>query len=309
MHQQACRPASDERLGSIGWPGVILALACVSIAPVSYGLGTVLQAAGARRATVAGHLDVMLLARLGRQLPYLGGLALDAVGFVAALVALRTLPLFVVQAAVAGSVGVTALTAARVFGFRLRAPDKLALGALILGLGVLCASARGQRAAHLTSFGGWMLLLGVVVVAAGGVMAARRRDPQAGVGLAACAGFAFAGTAIAARAIRLPAPAWHVVAEPVAIALLLYGACGMLMFASALQRGSVTGTSAMMFAVQTIVPAVVGLAALGDGTRPHFEVIAILGFGLTVGASLSLARYTEAVETIAHEPAVNAATQ
>src|SRR5207302_1025624 len=137
---------------------------------------------------------------------------------VAALVALRTLPLFVVQAAIAASVGVTALTAARVFGFRLRASDKLALGALILGLALLCASARGQRAAHLTSFAGWLLLLGVVVVAAGGAMAARRRDPHAGLGLAACAGFGFAGTAIAARAIRLPAPAWHVVALPVAIA-------------------------------------------------------------------------------------------
>jgi drug/metabolite transporter (DMT)-like permease len=277
---------------------MILALACVFVATVSYGFGTVLQAAGARRAATAEHLDVMLLARLARQLPYLGGLALDAIGFVAALVALRTLPLFVVQAAVAGSVGVTALTAVRVFGFRLRASDKVAIGSLILGLGLLCASARGQRATHLTRFGGWLLLLGVVVVATGGVVAARRRDPQAGIGLAACAGFGFAGTAIAARAVRLPTPAWHVVAEPIAIALVAYGACGMLMFASALQRGSVTATSAVMFAVQTIIPATVGLSALGDRTRPHFEFIAVVGFGLTVGAALSLARYTEAVETV-----------
>lgn len=281
---------------------MILALACVAVAPVSYGLGTVLQAAGARRAAVAEHLDVMLLARLGRQLPYLCGLLFDAVGFVAALVALRTLPLFVVQAAVAASVGVTALVATRVFGFRLRTPDKVALGGLILGLALLCASARGQHAAHLSSAAGWSLLCGVIAVAAGGVVAARLRDPRAGIGLAACAGFGFAGTAIAARALRLPVPAWHVVWQPVAIALVLYGACGMLMFASALQRGSVTGTTAMMFAVQTIVPAIVGLVALGDRTRPHFEVVAVMGFALTVGASLSLARYTEAVEAVAHEP-------
>ncbi len=282
---------------------MILALACALVAAVGYGLGTVLQAAGARRAAVAEHLDVMLMARLARQLPYLGGLALDAVAFIAALVALRTLPLFVVQAAVAASIGVTALTAVRVFGFRLRAPDKLAIGALIFGLGLLCVSARGQRAAHLTPFAGRLLLLGVVVVAAGGVVAARRRDSHAGVALAACAGLGFAGTAIAGRAVHLPTPAWHVVGQPAAIALVLYGVCGMLMFASALQRGSITGTSATMFAVQTIVPAIVGLLALGDRTRPHFELIAVIGFGLTLGASLSLARYTEAVETVAHEPA------
>jgi hypothetical protein len=29
----------------------------------------------------------------------------------------------------------------------------------------------------------------------------------------------------------------------------------------------------------------------------------MIGFGLTLGASLFLARYTEAVETVAHEPA------
>src|SRR5437868_8480613 len=152
---------------------MILALACVAVAPVSYGLGTVLQAAGARRAAIAEHLDVMLFARLGRQLPYLCGLLLDAVGFVAAVVALRTLPLFVVQAAVAASVGVTALVAARVFGFRLRSPDKLALGGLILGLALLCASARGQGAAHLSSAAGWWLQSGVVAAAEGGGGAGR----------------------------------------------------------------------------------------------------------------------------------------
>ena len=83
--------------------------------------------------------------------------------------------------------------------------------------------------------------------------------------------------------------------EPVAIALVLYGVCGMLMFASALQRGSVTATSAVMFAVETIVPSIVGLTALGDRTRPHFEIVAAVGFALTVGASLALARYTETV--------------
>jgi drug/metabolite transporter (DMT)-like permease len=272
---------------------MLLALTCALVANLGYGFGTVLQAVGARRAVSAQHLDVMLFARLSRQLPYLGGLALDAVAFAASVVALRTLPLFVVQAAIAGSIGVTALTAVFVLGFRLRASDTFAIAVLLAGLVLLGASARGESATHLSHVGGWLLLAGVGVVAGGGFVAARASDPKGAIGLATFAGLGFTGTAIASRTLHIPKSLWHLPLEPVAIALVLYGACGMLMFASALQRGSVTATSAVMFAVETIVPSIVGLAVLGDRTRPHLEIVAVVGFALTVGASLSLARYTE----------------
>jgi drug/metabolite transporter (DMT)-like permease len=281
---------------------MLLALFCALVANLGYGFGTILQAAGARRVSTAGHLDVKLFARLSRQLPYLAGLGLDAIAFAASIVALRTLPLFVVQAAIAGSVGVTALTAVFVFGFRLRPSDTLSVAVLFVGLGLLGASARGEDAAHLSHLGGWLLLLGVVVVAVGGAVVARLSDPRGGMGLAVFAGLGFTGTAVAARALHVPAPAWHVVFEPIAIALVLYGICGMLMFASALQRNSVTATSAVMFAVEAVVPSIVGLAALGDRTRAHFEIVAVLGFGLTIGASLALARYTEALKIGERDP-------
>lgn len=274
---------------------MLLALICALVANLSYGFGTILQAAGARRASTADHLDVMLFVRLGRELPYLAGLALDVVGFLASIVALRTLPLFVVQSAIAGSIGVTALTAVFVFGFHLRASDTSAIVVLLIGLVLLGASAHGEHASHLSHAGGWLLLLGVGAVAGGGIMAARLVAPKAGLGLAACAGLGFSGTAIAARSLPVPRSLWHLAFEPVAIALVLYGVCGMLMFASALQRGSVTATSAVTFAVETIVPSIVGLAVLGDRTRPHFQIVAIAGFALTLGASLVLARYTEPV--------------
>ena len=281
---------------------MLLALVCALVANVSYGFGTILQATGARRAASAAHLDVMLFARLSRQLPYLIGLALDAVGLIASLVALRTLPLFVVQAAIAGSIGVTALTAAVVFGFRLRASDIFAIAVLIAGLALLGVSAHGQHVAHLSRLGRWLLLTGVVVVAGAGVLAARLKGVRGGIALAACAGLGFTGTAIAARTLHIPKHPIHLLLEPVAIALVLYGVCGMLMFASALQRGSVTAIAAVMFAVETIVPSVIGLALLGDETRPHFQIVAAIGFALTVGASLVLARYTEPVKLLDQEP-------
>jgi drug/metabolite transporter (DMT)-like permease len=279
------------------------ALLCALVANVSYGLGTILQAAGARQASTSEHLDVMLLARLARRPLYVVGLALDAVGFVASLLALRTLPLFAVQAAIAGSIGVTALAATVVFGFRLRRSDVVAIGVLVVGLGLLGASAGAEHAAHISRVGEWSMLLGVAVVVGGGIASARMRDPRGGLGLAACAGLGFTGTAIAARALHVPAVGWHVVFEPLAVALVLYGACGILMFASALQRGSMTATSAVMFAVEAIVPSVVGVVALGDRTRPHFQIVAVVGFSFAVGASLVLARYSESVHRIEHEAA------
>ena len=94
--------------------------------------------------------------------------------------------------------------------------------------------------------------------------------------------------------------------NPATYAAAAAGILGVLLFATALQRGSVTATSAVMFAVETIVPSIVGLTALGDRTRPHFEIVAALGFSLTVGASIALARYTETIVLI--EPASEQAT-
>ena len=280
---------------------MLSALACALVATVGYGVGTVLQASGARRVSRAEHLDVWLLARLAGQLPYLSGLALDAVGFAAALVALRELPLFVVQAAIAGSLGVTAVTASFVLGVKLGPSDKRALVVLLLGLALLGVSARSEPATHLTGVGGWLLSAGVIVVAAAGVVAARS-GRSSGIALAACAGLGFAGTAIAARGLVIPSPFWHVVSDPVVFALVAYGACGILMFASALQRAAVTAAAAMMVVVETVVPAIVGLSALGDRTRPHLEVVAALGFVLAVAASLALSRFTEPVQLIEHTP-------
>ena len=280
---------------------MLSALACALVATVGYGVGTVLQASGARRVLRAEHLDVWLLARLAGQLRYLSGLALDAVGFAAALVALRELPLFVVQAAIAGSLGVTAVTASFVFGVKLQASDKRAVAVLLAGLALLGVSARSEPATHLTGAGGWILAAGVIVVAAAGVFAARS-GRSSGIALAACAGLGFAGTAIAARGVVVPSPFWHVVFDPVAFALVAYGACGILMFASALQRAAVTSAAAVMVVVETVVPAIVGLSALGDRTRPHLEVVAALGFVLAVAASLALARFTEPVQLVDHAP-------
>lgn len=262
-------------------------------AALCYGFASVLQAVSAARTRAATSLDPRLIVRLARQGPYVAGLALDAAGFAFDVLALRTLPLFLVQSVVAGSVGVTAVTARLVFGSRLRRRAVAALVALVGGLVLLSVAAEPGRAAPLSQVGSW-LLLGSAGVLAGAAVAVARWWQATPVTLAVLAGAGFAGVAVAARVLPAPRPLGHVFGEPAAWALVVFGGVAILLFASALQRGTVTAVSAVMFAVETVVPAVVGLTWLGDAVRPVMgPPLATAGFLVTLGSAVILAPHAE----------------
>jgi drug/metabolite transporter (DMT)-like permease len=271
---------------------MILGLLAALASAVAYGVASVLQAVGSRRLALAAP-DARLLLRLLTSLPYLAGLVLDGLGFVATVAALRVLPLFVVESAVASSVGVTALVAARFLGVRLRRSEWIALLVLGVGLVALAASAEAEGAAPLSRGGQWLVLALSAVVALLAALAARTPARRAAAPLAAAAGLGFAGVGIAARALPAPDVWWHLVTEPLTWALVLDGVIALVCYAAALQRGSVTIVAAITFAVETIVPAVVGYAVLGDRARPGFLPVAVVGLVLTLGAAIALARYSE----------------
>ncbi|HET9655493.1 MAG TPA: hypothetical protein VFP72_09070 [Kineosporiaceae bacterium] len=252
-----------------------------------------LQAVAARRATRSDGLSLDLLVRLGSQLPYLGGLGLDLVGFVASLAALRQLPLFFVQSAIAGSVGVTAVVAVVALGTRLRRRETAALAGLGCGLVLLAVAAQPETATPLPEAARWGLLGGVALLVGYGVVLARLPGTAGAAGLAVGAGLGFAGVGIAARTITVPDPLWALAADPLTWAIAGYGILSILLFGTALQRGSVTTTSALTFAVETVVPAAVGITLLGDRPRPGFTVLALCGFVLTLVGAVLLARFAE----------------
>ena len=68
----------------------------------------------------------------------------------------------------------------------------------------------------------------------------------------------------------------------------------ILILTNALQRGSVTVVTAAMFGVETVVPAVIGLAFLHDRARSGLWPVAAAGFLLSVGGSVALALRTPA---------------
>jgi len=271
---------------------VALGLLAALVTTVTYGLATVLQSVGTRRLAVA-PVDPRLLLRMARSLPYLAGLALDGVGFVASLLALRVLPLFLVQSAVAASIGVTALGARIWLGARLSRREQVDLVVLAGGLLLLALSAQAEGASPLSRAGQWLVLALALLVAVLAAAIARAPGGPAATALAAAAGLGFAGVGVASRAIDLGPPWWPVLGEPLLWALAVAGLVAMTCLAAALQRGRVTVVAGVTLAVETVLPAVVGFLWLGDRTRPGFLPVAVLGLLLTLVGGIGLARHAE----------------
>src|SRR4051794_41060464 len=211
---------------------MVLGLTAALAAAVAYGVASVLQAVGARRLE-SGPVGARFLLRLTRSLPYVTGLALDAAGFVATVVALRVLPLFVVESAIASSVGVTALVAVRFLGARLSASERVALVVLGIGLVALAVSAQAEGASPLARNAQLTVLVLSLLVA--GVTAVAVRRPRGGAPLlAAAAGLGFSAVGIAARALQPPSEWVRLIAEPLLWALVVGGAVALIAYAAAL---------------------------------------------------------------------------
>src|SRR5262245_55216563 len=96
---------------------------------------------------------------------YALGLIVDVLGFFASVVSLRTLPLFLVESAVASSVAVTAVLAVWVLDLRLRRAEITALVVIGVGLVLLAVSAEPGPAHHAGAAAGSVLLRTVALVA------------------------------------------------------------------------------------------------------------------------------------------------
>jgi drug/metabolite transporter (DMT)-like permease len=270
---------------------VSLALAGVVAAACCSGAATVLQARAARLEPAGSGLDATLLVRLLRRPTYLLALALVVAGFGLSFLALRTLPLFVVQSGRASSLAVTAVLSVLVLRSRLTRLEWGAVAGVVGGLVLLAGSASADRSDAVPDGTRVGLLLGVVVVA-GLASAAVRLLPGARTGpaLGVLAGVAFALLALGARTLRGPGPL-DLVTDPAAWAMGLAGVLGLLLAAMALQRTSVVTATAAMVATETLVGSVLGMVLCGDRPAPGGTGLAVAGFGLVLAGALSLARF------------------
>ena len=260
-----------------------MSLVLAVLAALAYAGGSILQAVAAARPGTVLALAVSPL--------YLAGLAVDAVAWVLSLWALRGLEVYVVQAVLAGSLALTVLLARVVLRTVIRPRDYLAIVVMVGALAVIGASSRARPAS--APAGGTVLALsvaGFAVAALAGLAVLRPdRTDRRGLVLAGLAGLAFSATALAGRVVEPRTPLIATLAEPLLWMGRAAGAAGTAAYAAALKRGAIAATTALLWGVEVVVPAVVAVPLLGDEIRPGWWVPAALAIAAVVAAAAVLA--------------------
>jgi drug/metabolite transporter (DMT)-like permease len=290
---------------------VLASLIAAVLAPLFYGVASAMQAVAVRAASrppaEAGSgafaaVDPGLVVRMFGQWRFVASLGLDVLGFIAQLVALHRLPLFAVQAMIAANLAVTAVCASWLIGAVLGWREWLAVGGVIVGVGLLGTSAGAQGAATVGNTFKLALIVAVAGIGLIGLAVARMSGMARTPLLGATAGLGYGVLAVAARVLTGFSPA-TLVRDPAAYALAAAGIVSFLFYASALEGGSVTVAVAAVVLVETVPPAAVGILLLDDQTRHGLAAVAIAGFVLAVISAVLLARFGQTERAAGEEAA------
>jgi len=281
---------------------VFVSLVAALLAALCYGLASVMQAiavrASSRRpvleaAGAANGVDPSLILRMLRQWPFIVSLVVDLIGFVCQVFALQRLPLFEVQVIIASNLAVTAVLASWLMHIVLTLREWAAVLAVVIGVGLLGASAGSEGAASVGDEFQIALMAALAAIAVAGVAAGRLPGRVRTPALGAIAGLGYGVLAICARI--LPGFSVHqLVRSPAAYTLAAAGIISFMLYASALESGVVTVATAAVIVAETIPPAIVGVLLLGDTTRPGLTAVAFAGFFLALVSTIVLARFGEA---------------
>jgi hypothetical protein len=261
---------------------VLVGILFAAVAMVLNSCGALLQADGARRATRTKPAAI--------QPRYLAGMLVDLVAWGCAVLALRVLPVFAVQAVIGGTIALTAVVSARLIGARLPTATRLAVTACLAGL-VLVAASAGSERPPVHRPGVDVVLLASLLLLAVGVLVLRQGKHA--WPLAVVSGLGFGGGAVSVRAA-------HVQTGDVDLALLLgqpstylvvgFWLVGMVGYTAALSRGDVGAVTAVFTVTEVLVPGMVGIWLLGDPVRPGWGWVLAFGLAAALAGTVVIAK-------------------
>ena len=261
-----------------------LGLTAAVLAATLFGVAAVLQAHGVRteKAPIESLREFVDAAVRNRTIMLV--VAAYLAGFVLHAVSIWYLPLYLAQAAVALSLPITALSAARLRE-RLGLADWAAVGAVVVGLVLVSLGAGAPGAGRSSPVFAATLWAAVAVLA---LLGFSGRLVSAGA-LGAVAGLGYAGSAIAVRGVTWPLDVPVVAA---ALAVPVFGLLAFWLYSLALNKAAVASSSAPLVVGQTLVPALVGIWLLGDSVRDGWVAAVVLGMSLAVAGAVLLSRTT-----------------
>ena len=270
----------------------------VFMAALVGGIAVLLQAQSARAEDHSGHLG--LLATLVRRPRYVAGLGCMFAGFVFGALALRTMPLFAVQAGRSSSLAVTAVLAVLMIGARLKGRDMAAIVAVGLGLvAVSFASRHGHSRLQLEGLGRLLPLVGVLLLLWLGQLLARRREAWVGPVLGVLAGSCFSVVGLCVRALAggVHHHGWEALLHrPLLWTIPVAGFAGLHLSTVALTKSSVVAVTSALIASEVVVAGILGVTLAGDHAKPGLAWLALLGVATVLVGALDLARFSAELE-------------
>lgn len=254
--------------------GLILAL----ISCVLYGIATLIQAAGSRKADGMGAFLQPLV---------ILGLVIDGGAFGVSLFAYDRAPLFLVQTIIAAAVVISVLGAPRFLpGVSLRTIDVVGAGIVLVGL-VVIAGAAGPEDPRKPG-GSFITVLIVISVALAVLTALAYRRAPAWL-MAVLSGLGFSLVAIGTRAAETDGTLLGAILHPVALVVVLGGGVGVVGNIRALEKGSVAIAAATVSLIEVVVPSTVGITMLGDAVRPGWGVALVVAITVALAGCVVLA--------------------
>jgi drug/metabolite transporter (DMT)-like permease len=263
---------------------MVIGLGAALLAAVLFGLGAVMQAVAARRGRLVSPLMGVVV------LIYVAGWGLH-------LISIAMVPLYVAQVGVSASLAVTAVAAATVVGEPLAVRHRVAIGVLVGGLSLLAVTAGPVGDHRFEANQVVVLYAALALLLLLGLLAFRLEGQRGGVLLGCLGGLAYAGSPVATRSLVDFRWDWLSIAPVVSIGL--YGLLGFWLYSIAMRRASVVAASAPLVLLQTAVPAVVGVLALGDAFRPGWWPLAVVGFVVSTAGAIALSDAEARLEDVA----------
>jgi drug/metabolite transporter (DMT)-like permease len=262
---------------------VLVGILFAAVAMVLNSCGALLQAEGARRATRARPAAI--------QPRYLAGMFLVLVGWGCAVMALRVLPVFAVQAVIGGTIALTAVVGARLIGARLPIATRLAVAACLAGL-VLVAASAGSEQPPVHRPGVDVVLLASLLLLAVAVLVLRQGKHA--WPLALLSGLGFGGGAVSVRAAHVQTgdglDLALLLGQPSTYLVVGFWLVGMVGYTAALSRGDVGAVTAVFTVSEVLVPGMVGIQLLGDPVRPGWGWVLAIGLALALAGTVVIAK-------------------
>jgi hypothetical protein len=273
-----------------------------SLASALYNGGLLLQAEASRREPVSVAFAPGLLVRLVQRRRWLAGSAIAILGWPLQAFALTRAPLTVVQPLLALGLIIPLALGKRMLGEFVRWLDVLNIGALVAGASLLVVLAPPRSNVTGVSFQLVIALTVLATVLLCALLLAAVMHHHRGLLLMLAAGVGFALSSVTTKLLAdaLSRGAWVAFAIWLAVTAAA-GSVALVGEMNALQLSAASTVSALVLALETIIPVTLSPFLFGEVAGGSAASIALRSAALavTIGAAIALTRTRPVIEALA----------